>query len=127
MILAVVGSRSCTRTQFTRIIRHLEALDPMPDQIVTGDATGADEAARWWSHYGSGLASSAIVCVADRLPNGQFADKGAGPRRNVEIVKIADALLAFRCNPISKGTDNVIGLARRKGIPVTEVDLREAG
>lgn len=99
----------------------------MPSQIVTGDATGVDEAARWWSRYGTWMTGPAIVCVADRLPDGRFSDKGAGPRRNAEIVKLADALLAFRCAEDSPGTDNVVGQAKRKVIPVAEVDLRGVG
>ena len=60
-----------------------------------------------------------------RLPADWAAHgKAAGPIRNEELCERADALLAF-WDGESRGTKNSIELARKKGIPVVVVEMRD--
>jgi hypothetical protein len=47
----------------------------------------------------------------------------AGPKRNFELVKMSDFLLAFPV-PGGRGTQNAIGIALKKGIPVFLCDKK---
>lgn len=116
MTLAVVGSRECSSRQFAAIMRALDDANPPPDRIVTGDASGVDEAARVWSAVNIGPAE---VYTADWATHG----KSAGPRRNALIVAAADQMLAFYCRKPSPGTDDAVRQAKAAGVFVRVIDL----
>lgn len=53
---------------------------------------------------------------------GEFGRAG-GPIRNQQMVDVADALIAVRV-PTSKGTNDCIKRAKKKGLPVYVVDVQ---
>ena len=80
-------------------------------QIVDGGAKGADRVGRMYSNH-----------VLERNPKLFKADwKGLGKRagfvRNAEMADYADALIAF-WDDKSKGTKNMIDLARKQGLKI---------
>lgn len=87
-------------------------------EIIVGDATGADEAARTWAvSNGVGL----TVHKADWNAYG----RSAGPIRNQEMVDSgADLCLAFPM-PGSAGTWDCVRRAKKAGIVVTVIDKGE--
>lgn len=114
--LAVVGSRACSPAQFSAVMRVLDR-EAGDATIVTGDAAGVDEAARFWArHCGAG---AAVVHVADWAAHRD----AAGPIRNAALVADADELVAFVCRHPSRGTADAATQARRRGIKVRVLDL----
>jgi len=90
------------------------------DEIVVGDATGADEAARSWATANDVKLS---VYKADWRAYGRYA----GPRRNQEMVDHgADLCLAFPMAG-SKGTWDCVRRAQKAGIVVTVIKDGETG
>lgn len=85
--------------------------------LVCGMAPGVDQAAlRWarkrdipWSPF-----------YADWSKHG----KAAGPIRNREMAQLADALIAFRLDGGTKGTDNMIYEAKLENLPIHIVNVR---
>lgn len=114
--LAVVGSRACSPAQFSTIMRHLDHLDPAPSVVVTGDASGVDEAARFWSFTNIGPPA---------VHNAEWEEHGkkAGPMRNAKVVADADRMIAFICRRPSPGTEDAIRQAKDRGILVNVFDL----
>ncbi len=105
--IAVIGSRTFTDYDLLKKI-----LDEYPPFIlVSGGAFGAD---RLSEIYSDEKGYQKIIIK----PDWRKHKKGAGLKRNAEIVKIADELIAFKIGD-STGTQNCIELARKKGIPVT--------
>lgn len=80
--------------------------------VLSGGATGADAEGEWWAKY-RGI-------PVERYP-ADWAGKGraAGPIRNAEMVRRADALIAF---PGGRGTADVTRRARSAGLQVWEVE-----
>lgn len=84
------------------------------DEIVVGDATGADEAARTW-------AASNDVKLSVYKADWNTYGRGAGPRRNQEMVDSgADLCLAFPMSG-SRGTWDCVNRAKKAGIVVTVI------
>ncbi len=113
--LAVVGSRACSPAQFSTIMRHLDHLEPTPSAIVTGDASGVDEAARFWSLTNIGPPA---VHNAEWDAHGKNA-----AMRNAKVVADADRMIAFVCQRPSSGTEDAIRQAKGRGILVNVFDL----
>lgn len=104
MRVAFVGSRDYPRLDLVRnAVRGL----PEGSTVVSGGARGVDsvaaEAAEVYGH------STMIFPAAWRTKNGKF-DKGAGYKRNKDIVRAADKIVAFYDGQ-SKGTAHTIKLA----------------
>ena len=98
--------------------RYAELLDAMADfelfgtitQVVSGTARGVDRLGeRWAREHGIRVARF----PADWLNHGT----SAGFRRNQEMANYADALIAL-WDGQSRGTANMIDLARRRGLLV---------
>ena len=88
------------------------------NEIIVGDATGADEAARTWA-VSNGV--DLTVHRADWSAHG----RAAGPMRNQEMVDSgADLCLAFPMSG-SRGTWDCVDRARKAGIVVTVIDKSE--
>ena len=81
--------------------------------IVSGHATGADSLGERYAQE-HGLACD--IHPADWDKHG----KAAGPIRNAEMTEVADALIAF-WDGQSRGTVNMISLAKSKGLSVAVV------
>jgi hypothetical protein len=104
--IAVIGSRAFTKYDLLK-----KVLDTYPKFIlISGSAKGAD---RLSEQYADEKGYQKIIIK----PDWRKHKKGAGLRRNAEIVKIADELIAFKVGN-SRGTCHSIELAKKKGIPV---------
>lgn len=132
--LAIVGSRywpgELTALVLSEVDAALAALGGRQQLvIVTGDALGADQAARL-AAYARGVPLR-VFCASRRSPRMLAAEhvhgappaeytvcsdwnedgKAAGPRRNRVLVKASDAVVAFHHNG-SPGTRSTLGMAR---------------
>ena len=81
--------------------------------IVSGHASGADSLGEKFAAYHN------LQCELHPA-NWELYGKAAGPIRNEEMAKVADALIAF-WDGKSPGTKSMISLARRKGLQVAVV------
>lgn len=118
MRVLVCGSRGWNNPQI--IWNALETLaDHHPQAtIIHGDARGADSIA---DHVAKALGLTVHAVPAQWE---QFG-KAAGPMRNKQMLDMApDHVLAFRSDGKSNGTDHMIKLAARAGVPVRVIDPR---
>lgn len=105
----VAGSR--TFENYTLLENKLNALlRNVTPVIVCGEAKGADKLGR---RYAEKYGRKIISCPADWDKYG----KSAGYRRNEEMAKVADALVAF-WDGDSKGTKHMIDTMKKLGKPV---------
>lgn len=120
MRVIVCGSRTWDNPH--PIWQSLERIaEQHPDaEIIHGAARGADSLAD--------AAAKALGLKVTPVPaDWEKFGKAAGPMRNKQMLDLApDRLLAFRCPGQSKGTDHMITIARRAGVPcwVTDPDGR---
>jgi hypothetical protein len=87
--------------------------DTHPDaEVVHGAARGADSIA--------GRVAKALGLTVTAVPaDWNTYGKAAGAVRNKEMLGMApDRVYAFRCLGESKGTDNMIQIAQKAGVPV---------
>ena len=111
MKVLVCGDRNWINS--TAMIREFEKL-PKDTVIIEGDARGAD---KWAGKLGKSLFGFEIVVVpADWEKYG----RSAGPIRNKVMLDMKpDLVLAFHSNiEESKGTKNMVAIARRAGVDV---------
>lgn len=85
--------------------------------MLNGDAEGADQGCKAWA-YRKGIE------VWRYPPDWLKFGKPAGPMRNADMVKDAQALIAF---PGGKGTADMVAKCRAKGIPIYERTEHERG
>lgn len=103
MKVAIIGSRSITEV-------NLDALVPIEaTEIITGGARGVDTLARSWA------ASRGLPC-REILPDYARYHRGAPLRRNTEIVREADLIIAV-WDGESTGTAFTIAECKRLGKP----------
>lgn len=115
MKVIVAGSRDFT--DYSLVKSTLDALrESMPDteiEIVHGDARGADKLGERYAKE-HGLKFSAHPADWDRH------GRSAGYRRNEDMAKISQALVAF-WDGLSKGTKHMIDLAKQYKLKVKVV------
>ena len=105
MKIAIVGSRNLT-------IQNLEGYLPQDvTKIVSGGAKGIDACAREYAHQ-------AGLKLTEFLPDYQRYGRSAPLRRNLEIIRYADEVIAF-WDGQSRGTRFVIEECRKQGKKVT--------
>lgn len=119
MRLLICGGRDFYGENFKyqEILDALEALTPVPELVITGEASGVDTVAREWA------ALRGIPCMV--FPAAwQALGKAAGPIRNGWMLAYGnpDMILAF---PGGVGTASMVKLASGAGVKV--VMAREAG
>lgn len=116
MRILITGSRDWTdRAAIAAALIKVHvyaAIEPAKVTVVHGDARGADRIAADLAHQ--------FGCNVEAHPaDWDRHGKGAGPRRNAEMVAAgADVCLAFPIGA-SPGTRGCIRLAKQAGIPVT--------
>ena len=105
------GSRSWTDDR--AVAARVAKLDPATE-VVVGDARGADASVRYWALR---LGHRVRIMRADWDQHG----RSAGPIRNRAMLDLNPALVvAFRAQGRSRGTDDCVEEARRRGIEVEE-------
>lgn len=116
IFLAIVGSRTMkSRVQFDTAVASWIATHGEPDEIVTGDAAGADAMARAYAK------ERGIPCTAEVADWAKFK-RGAGPERNGRIVRRSTHMLAFLGS--GPGTKNSIKQAQKNLLNVTIVQAK---
>lgn len=83
--------------------------------IVSGTAPGTDS-------LGERYAREKGFAVDRRPADWNTYGKAAGPIRNAQMAKVADALIAF-WDGKSRGTHHMISLARKKGLDVHVIPI----
>ncbi len=84
----------------------LKSLDP--EEVFSGGANGADKIGETWAMFEG-------VTIRKFPANWNNLGLRAGPIRNAQMVKDADAVIAL---PGGTGTKDVLSKARKKGISV---------
>jgi len=84
-------------------------------EVVEGGQTGVDTLARKW-------AQREDIPVHTFEADWDKHDDAAGPIRNEEMAKYAEALVAIRDGP-SVGTENMIAIAKKHNLRLVERDL----
>ena len=79
-------------------------------EVVSGGARGVDSMGEYWAN----LLSYKIIQF---IPSWERFGRAAGHIRNAEMAEYADVLIAF-WDGVSKGTESMINLARKKGLKV---------
>lgn len=105
MKLAVTGSRHWA--DGGTIIRVLDAVLPRPTALIHGGAPGVDQQAALWAHS-RGIVTAVVRPVRANVAADYLA-------RNTVIVDLADAVIAFRAEGKSNGTDDTIRKAEAVG------------
>ena len=108
----------CGGRNYTDTYAVFAALDSLhvdfgePLFIIHGGATGADQRAGEWAEV------RGMPCAVVKA-NWEFYAKSAGPRRNEWMMDLRpDLVVAF---PGNAGTQNMVSLADRKGVPVKAI------
>lgn len=119
MRVVVTGGRDYKDRE--HVERVLEALDP--EQVIAGDATGADTFALEWAQWNM---KANRKFYADWHPGGGPLDRSAGPRRNGVMLRYAKdmpevVVVAF---PGGSGTANCVSQAHDLGMIVLTADPR---
>lgn len=115
-LLAIVGSRRLRDSaRFNAVVDDWILTNGMPDGIVTGCASGADELARKYA------ADRQIECAVKKA-HWKSQGRAAGPIRNTQIVAACTHLLALP-DEASKGTHDSIAKARSAGKHVTVINM----
>jgi hypothetical protein len=92
----------------------LAGFDGEITEVFSGTAYGADQLGENWANdYG--------IPVHRFPPQWHLHGRAAGPLRNQQMVDLADALVAFKTHDDSRGTNDVVDRARKKGIPTIVV------
>jgi len=116
MVIAVVGSRSFNNRELA--FRTLDKyIGNRGHSIITGGAHGADAIAEEW-------AKSRGVQVQVLPAEWEKYGRSAGPRRNTEIVKRCQAVIAF-WDGKSPGTRDSIRKAQAQGKRVIVIQREE--
>lgn len=118
--LAVIGSRTCTDEAF--VFRVLDKNKDKIKLIVSGGAAGADSLATAWATKNG--VPFLVFPAKWHDENGKY-DRGAGFRRNRDIVQYCDMVLAF-WDGVSKGTENSLQIAEQLKKPVKIIQFDAA-
>ena len=105
MTIAIIGSRTITDKGF--IYEKLDTIfsNRKPDMIVSGGAKGPDTLGVLWARDNG-------VDVKEFFPDWEKYGRGAGFKRNTQIVEAADLVIAF-WDGLSKGTLDSINKAKK--------------
>ena len=117
VIIAGCRSYECNDENYADAEKYLDECFSRrkPTAILCGEARGADQ-------IGKRYAKSHGIEVKSYPADWKKYGRSAGMLRNKEMLKNADALVAFWDN-ISPGTKNMIVISKEKGIPVRIIPL----
>ena len=115
----IAGSRTIKLDEVTEFLDELKEFGVVITEVVSGTAKGVDSHGEWWAKQ---------QCIpVKRFPaNWDEFGKSAGMIRNQEMLDYAEQLICI-WDGVSKGTKNMITIAKRKKIPIylLEVNLVE--
>lgn len=116
----IAGSRDITDMRLLE--RAIRESGLVITEVVCGGARGVDQLGYEWAHHGNNIPVKLFPANWDKY------GKGAGYRRNIEMAKYADALIAI-WDGKSKGTKHMIDIAieYKLKVIVYEVQYNEAG
>ena len=109
MRVIIAGSRSVTQDQVNEAFARCPWASSVTC-VVSGGARGADK-------YGEVLAANLGIQVEIYQPEWSRYGKQAGPVRNREMARNAEGLIAI-WDGLSRGTENMINLAKKAGIRI---------
>lgn len=112
MRIIIAGGRDFTNTEVG--FACLDSLVMTNDVIISGHASGAD-------HIGELYAQKNNLQCVQYPANWNKYGRAAGPIRNEEMARVADALIAF-WDGQSRGTRSMIRLAKKYGCQVVVFD-----
>lgn len=113
MKVIIAGSR--TIYDYSVVQEFLDALDLEITEVVSGAASGVDYLGIQWALENK-------ISVKTFLAQWSKYGKGAGPIRNRQMAKYADALVVI-WDGQSKGTKNMIDEARKQGLIVFKKEV----
>jgi hypothetical protein len=113
MRVIVAGGRFFN--DYEAVKRMLDSRKSLITEVVSGAAKGADTLGERWAKE-NGIPVKRFPADWNRQPDGSY-DKGAGHKRNEQMARYADALIAF---PGGDGTDSMIRLAKKYKLPRLE-------
>ncbi len=105
MRVIIAGTRTCDKESIVEAAIRNSGVRNEITVVVTGGCRGVDTIAEEWARRNN------IPCKVI-YPNWELYGVSAGPKRNKQMVKEADALIAV-WDGKSKGTQNIIEIARR--------------
>jgi len=111
MKVIIAGSRGFK--DYALLKQTMNDLDYDVTQVISGTARGADELGEKWAKENN-------IPVKQYPADWAQHGRKAGYVRNMEMVLIADGLVAF-WDGKSRGTSHTINLAKQKNIPVKVV------
>lgn len=116
----IAGSRSLNKVPSAKewFFRHLNEIDWLITEVISGTATGPDQWGIEWALYNE-------VPVTKFPANWPKFGVAAGYQRNIEMGKYGEALV-LAWDGFSKGSGSMLDIARRLGyskISVFEIDV----
>ena len=105
MTIAIIGSRGITDKQYVYSKLDTIFANKKPELIVSGGAKGPDTLGVLWARENE-------VPVKEFMPDWEKYGRGAGFKRNTQIVEAADIVIAF-WDGLSKGTKDSIDKAKK--------------
>lgn len=109
----IAGSRNITDYELVRDV--IQFAPWCPTVVLSGTARGVDMMGEWWANN-KGI-------PVERYPaDWEYFGKRAGPKRNEEMAKKADALIAV-WDGLSRGTKHMIETAKAYGLRVHVVKV----
>lgn len=112
----IAGSR--TVTDYSIVLKAIQLSKFDISEVVSGGARGADS-------LGERFAKENKIPVKIFPANWEMYGKKAGFLRNREMAEYGEALIAIMINN-SKGTSNMISLAKEKGLKVYVLEIEES-
>lgn len=111
MKVIIAGSRHYTPQQADALVQNAIAQAGWEiTHVINGTAKGIDQAGARWARKNK-------IPVINFPPDWKTHGKKAGPLRNTEMLKNADALIII-WNGKSKGSKNMLTQAKNKRIPI---------
>lgn len=111
----IAGSRNYTdRDEFMAHMGEIMVqYRPMLDEnivVISGGARGVDKLGEYWADFHG-------YEILEFIPEWDKYGRRAGFIRNAQMAENADVLIAF-WDGVSKGTENMINIARKRGLKV---------
>lgn len=107
----IAGSRDYQPSSIQAIQEIVDASGFNVTELVCGGASGADTWGYTWAY-------SREIPIKEFFADWKTHGRAAGPIRNQEMADYGEGLIAIKTKPVSRGTDDMIRRATRKGIPV---------